>query len=183
MNRGADGRSQAARPSPPRSRRGAHVLSTVLFLAAIGFAVAAVFLYLQDRDKTDERIPPTALPGQNQLATVLQAFKDAGLKADYGRTTGKSDQLNQPGQLLTVEGQNVYVYIYNDGDKDASVAERERQAANIDPESMKLTTPSGKDLRNGEPLHIAQGSNVITVLVGGDEQLASQIQQVVEALP
>lgn len=174
----------STRSTRPPKRRGAHILSTLLFLAAIGFAIAAVFLYIQDRDKPDVRIPPTALPGQNNLSTVLTAFQDAGLKSDYGRTpTGKSSQLGQPGQVLTVEGQTVYVYIYNDGEKSASVRDREAEAKGIDAGTMTITTPSGKDLRNGEPLHVAQGSNVITLVVGGDEEIAAKIQKVIEGLP
>lgn len=184
MSRGSNVRPQPLPPTAkPRKRNGAHILSTLLFLAAIGFAIAAVYLYMQDRDKPDVRVPPTAQPGQNQLATVLTSFKDGGLKADYGRTTGRSSQLTPPGQLLTVEGQSVYVYIYNEGDKAASVRDREAEAATIDLETMTIKTPSGKDLRNGEALHVAQGSNVVTVLVGGDDALAARIQKVVEALP
>ena len=184
MSRGSNVRPQPRPPAlKPRKRRGAHILSMLLFLAAIGFAIAAVFLYIQDRDKPEERVPPTAQPGQNQLATVLEAFKEGGLKADYGRTTGRSSQLNPPGQLLTVEGQSVYVYIYNEGDKAASVRDREAESATIDLNSMTIKTPSGKDLRSGEGLHVAQGSNVITVLVGGDDALAARIQKAVEALP
>ncbi len=174
--------TRSSKPKPS-SRRGAHILSTLLFLAAIAFAIAAVYLYIQDRDKPDVRVPPTAQPGQNSLVTVLTAFNDAGLKADYGRTTGKSSQLSQPGQLLTVEGHNVYVYIYNEGDKDASVRDRKQEAAQIAPDTMTLTTPSGKDLRDGAPLHVAQGSNVITVLVGSDDAFAARVQKVIEALP
>jgi len=182
--RSQSGPHQSTRSTKPPKRHGAHILSTLLFLAAIGFAIAAVFLYVQDRDKPDVRIPPTALPGQNNLSTVLTAFKDSGLKSEYGRTpTGKSSQLGQPGQVLTVEGQTVYVYIYNDGDKSASVRDRETEAKAIDADTMTITTPSGKDLRNGEPLHIAQGSNVITVVVGGDADVAAKIQKAIEALP
>lgn len=184
MSRESNARPQPRLPAPkPRKRRGAHILSMLLFLAAIGFAIAAVFLYMQDRNKPDDRVPPTAQPGQNQLATVLTSFKDGGLKADYGRTTGRSSQLSPPGQLLTVEGQNVYVYIYNEGDKAASVRDREAESSTIDLNTMTIKTPSGKDLRSDDALHVAQGSNVITVLVGGDDALAARIQKVVEALP
>ncbi|HEU0164056.1 MAG TPA: hypothetical protein VFQ54_03370 [Thermomicrobiales bacterium] len=186
MNRRASAVAQrTAAPSQRRKQRGPHILSTLLFIAAIGFAVAAGYLYLQDRDHTENRVPPTALPGRNDLGAVLQQFKDAGLSAGYGRITGHAEGIDEPGQSLTVDGQTVLVFIYNDADKASSVKDRKAAAATLpdDLDGVAITSPSGTDLRKGQPIYMAQGSNIITIMIGGDADLASKVQTVVEALP
>jgi hypothetical protein len=49
---------------------------------------------------------------------------------------------------------------------------------------MTLTTTSGKQLNpEGQPLYMAQHSNVIAILIGGDEALADEVQQALDDLP
>jgi len=169
--------------SSSRSKRGSHILSTVLFIAAIGFAVAAGYLYLQDRNAPTPRVQPTAQPGHNDLGSIVQSLKKGGIDADYGRGTGKSDQLSQPGQMITIGDDTLLVFIYNAGDQTSAAKEREADAAKIDTTTMKLTTPSGRDLRGNKAVHISQGSNVIAVLISDDDTLATKVQTVIEALP
>jgi len=170
-------------PTRRRRKRGAHILSTLLFLAAIAFAVAAGYLYLEERDNDDIRVP-TAEPGRNDLGAVMQAIKDGGLDASLGRGTARSDQLpGDVGQLLTVDGETVLVFIYNDSDRTSAEADREAAVADIDLDTMKITTPSNTDLRKGESLHMAQGSNVVTILISDDDELASELETIIEALP
>ncbi|MGN6032359.1 MAG: hypothetical protein ACTHQE_11920 [Thermomicrobiales bacterium] len=180
--------TQTSPSTPPqasssRSKRGSHILSTVLFIAAIGFAAAAGYLYLQDRTTEEPRVQPTAEPGRNSLGSIVESLKKGGIDADYGRGTGKSDQLSQPGQMITIGDDTLLVFIYLDGDHDAAMKAREADAAKIDTDTMTLTTPSGRDLRGNKAVHISQGSNVIAVLISDDDALATKVQTVIEALP
>jgi len=169
-----------------RRRRGAQILSTLLFLAALAFAGAAAYIWYVDDDPADNLPPvPTATPGLNTLADVLNAFKQAGLDGDYGRSpaTVKSNQMDPPGQHLIIEDQSVYVFIFPSGDAESAAAAREAAAQDLDPATMTLTTPSGQSFSDGETLSVAGGSNVIAVLVGGDAELQAQVQDVIERLP
>jgi hypothetical protein len=167
---------------PRRSgrRRGAQILSTILFLAAIGFAAAAVYLWYTNEEAPDVSRPtPTVTPGFYTLSGVLDAFTSAGLDGDYGRSpaTVKSNQMDPPGQHLVIEDRSVYIFIFSGG-----AGERAEAAQDLDPATMTLTTPSGRSFSEGETLTIAQGSNVIAVLVGGDEELQAEVQRVIEGL-
>ena len=48
---------------------------------------------------------------------------------------------------------------------------------------MTLATRGGQLIGEGETLRVFQGSNVIAVLVGGDDALAAKVQAVIESLP
>lgn len=176
------------RQPPPRSRRrrGAQILSTLLFLVALVFAGAAIYIWYIDEEPTEDVPPvPTATPGLNTLADVLGSLEEAGLDGDYGRSpaTVKSNQMSPPGQHLIVEDQSVYVFIFPSGDAQSAAAAREEAAQDLDPATMTLTTPSGQSFGEGETLTVSDGSNVIAVLVGGDEELQTQVRDVIEGLP
>ena len=171
--------------SPASRRNGPQILSTVLFIAAIGFAAAAVYIwYIDDSQSNDEPPVPTVEDGMYGLVNVLAALKDAGLDADYGRSpaTAKSNQMEQPGQNLKVGDANVFIFIFPGGDPAAATAAREAAFASLDPATMTLTTPSGNDVSNGETLSVYQGGNIIAVLVGGDAELQAEVQEVIEGL-
>ncbi len=150
------------------------------------FAAAAVYIWYNE-EESPENVPtaPTATPGLNTLADVLEAFRSAGLKGDYGRSpaTVKSNQMSPHGQHLIIEEESVYIFIFPSGDAQSAAAAREEAAQQLDPETMTLKTPSGQSFGEGEALTVAQGSNVIAVLVGGDEELQTQVQDVIEGLP
>jgi hypothetical protein len=178
--------TQLRQPSQPRRRRGAQILSTLLFIAAMVFAGAALYIWYIDEESPDSApAAPTATPGLNTLADVLAAFKDAGLDGDYGRSpaTVKSNQMSPPGQHLIIEDQSVYVFIFPSGDAQSAAAAREEAARSLDPATMTLTTPSGQSFGEGETLTVSEGSNVIAVLVGGDEELQARVRDVIEGLP
>lgn len=185
MNPGTQPRPQP-RPPASRRRRGAQILSTLLFLVALGFAAAAIYIWYIDEEPSDT-LPPasTATPGLYTLADVLNAFKGAGLEGDYGRSpaTVKSNQMNPPGQHLVVNDQSVYIFIFPSGDAESAAAAREEAAQDLDPATMTLTTPSGQSFSEGETLTVSGGSNVIAVLVGGDDELQTQVRDVIERLP
>lgn len=173
-------------PPASRRRRGAQVLSTLLFLAALAFAAAAIYIWYIDEEPASNLPPvPTATPGLYTLVDVLNAFKNAGLEGDIGRSpaTVKSNQMDPPGQLLIIEDQSVYVFIFPSGDAQSAAAAREAAAQDLDPATMTLTTPSGKSFSDGETLSVSDGSNVVAVLVGGDEGLQAQVRDVIEGLP
>lgn len=165
-----------------RRRRGTHILSTLLFLTAIAFAAVAIWLYVDEqRDQPRERVPPTAAAGQNDLVSVLTALENAGLEASIGRgTTAATDQLQPPGQLIEVEDQELYVFIYTD--PATGVEDRQTDSEALDADALTLTTPSGQPLTEDQPLRVSAGSNIIAVLVGGDEELAAQVRQAIEGL-
>ncbi len=187
MNPATQSRRQPPdQPPKSRRRRGAQILSTLLFLVALLFAGAAIYIWYIDEETSDNVPPgPTATPGLYTLADILNAFKAAGLEGDYGRSpaTVKSNQMNPPGQHLIIDDQSVYVFIFPSGDAQSAAAAREEAAQDLDPATMTLNTPSGQSFGEGETLTVSEGSNVIAVLVGGDDELQTQVRDVIEGLP
>lgn len=174
---------ELAKSSPARSR--SQILSTILFVAALAFAAAAVYIwYIDDRDTSNEAPVPTVANGVYALVNVLEALKAAGISADYGRSPAAVDanQIDQPGQNLRVGDTNVYIFFYPGTDAEAAAAAREQAFAAIDPATLELSTTSGDDPADGQPLSVYQGANVIAVLVGGDAELQAQVQDVIEGL-
>ncbi len=173
-------------PEPRRpSRTWASRLSTILFIAAILFAAAAVYLFVTEDNSPDGPIPPTAAAGRNEFATVINALKDAGLEnVDPGRYTATADQLEQPGQVIEIGDVNAFVFIYPDADPQAAVAAREADASDLDPATVKLSSRTAeRPLNDGLETHVFQASNVIVVLAGGDDALVSTVQNAIESLP
>lgn len=172
--------SDASRPD----RRWANRLSTILFIAAILFAGAAVYLYFMEEGTPDGPVAPTAEAGRNEYATVMNALTDAGLDADDGRYAATANQLEARGQVIEVGENNLFVFIYPDTDPAAAVAAREADAADLDPETLKLEARQAeRPLNEGEETHVFQASNVIVILVGGDDELVSTVQDAIESLP
>lgn len=171
--------------APRPRRRGAHLLSTLLFIAALAFAGAAVYLYINDDGGTDgPPPPPSAQPGRNEAANVMTALRGAGLKPEYGRYNAEANQLTQPGQAMVVDGQDLFIFIYPDADGQAAIAAREADAADLDPATLSLQSRSAKrPLGEGAELHVYQKSNIIAVLVGGDAALQQKVQSAIESLP
>lgn len=173
--------SSSASPPPAttRSRRGTHILSTVLFLAAIVLAALAIWMYIEQRDtKQHEPPPPTAQAGANNLANVVGALDKQGLKPNYGRNTANTAQLTQPGQSVTLDGKLVlYIFAY------PSPAAREQDARHLDPATLTLTRLSGTAIPIAGQAMVSQGSNVIAVYTGGDAATAAKVQQAIEGLP
>lgn len=168
------------------ARRGAQILSTFLFVAAIAFAGAALYIWQTEDDDPDQTPPiPTSTPGRNGLADVLGALEGAGLEGDFGRSpaTVKSNQMDPPGQNLRVEDQTVFIFIFTEGQDLSAVDAREAAMADLDAATMQLTTPSGRVVSEGETLSISSGSNVIAVLVGGDPDLVATVESTIENLP
>lgn len=165
-------------------RRWANRLSTILFIAAILFAGAAVYLYFMEEETPGGPSVPTAEAGRNELAQVLAAVQDAGLDADYGRYSAEANQLEQPGQTIEIGDTNLFAFIYPNDDREAAIEAREADAADLDPETLELRSRQAeRPLNEGQETHIFQTSNVIVVLVGGDEELVAKVQDAIESLP
>lgn len=172
-------------PKSATRRSVPHILSILLFTAAIGFAVAAVYLWYMDAAEPDDERPiPTVTAGMYGLVNVLAAFEDAGLEVDYGRSpaTANSNQIDPPGQNLRVEDTSVFIFVFTGADASIAGGAREQAFGGVDPATMTLQTPSGADVSNGEPLTAFEGANVIAVLIGGDEELQGEVRDVVEGL-
>jgi hypothetical protein len=176
-------------PSTPDAvrpdRRWANRLSTILFIAAILFAAAAVYLYVMEDDTPSGPVAPTAEAGRNEFATVITSLKDAGLNdVDPGRYSAEANQLEQPGQTIEIGDDNLFVFIYPDADPEAAIAAREADAADLDPDTLELRSRQAeRPLNEGEETHIFQTSNVIVILVGGDDELVTTVQDAIESLP
>lgn len=170
----------------PQPRRASHILSMVLFVAAIGFAAAAVIVWYRDQSSsTDNPPPPTAEAGVYGLINVLTALQDAKINADYGRSpaTATSNQLDQPGQNLRVGDANLFIFIFPGADGASAASAREGAAADLDAATMTLQTTSGQDVIDGKPVNIYQGANIVAVMVGGDADLQAEVQAIIEGLP
>lgn len=174
----------SATPSRP-NRSWAQRLSTILFIAAILFAAAAVYLYVTEDSTPDGPVVPTAEAGRNEFATVIKALEDAGLEdVQPGRYTATASQLEQPGQVIEIGETNAFVFIYPDADPDAAVAAREADAADLDPETLELTARTAeRPLNEDMETHVFESSNVIVVVAGGEEDLVSTVQDAIESLP
>jgi hypothetical protein len=163
------------------------VLSTVLFIVAIGFAAAAAWIWYTDDASPGPGTPPPAQNAEEiDLAQVLGVLKESDDGWDYGRSpaTARSDQLPMPGQLLKLDDQLLFVFIFTGSSSEDRVAAREGAGDAVDLETMQLTTPSGKVLNDdGQPLYMGQHSNVITILLDGDEALAGEVQDALDRLP
>jgi hypothetical protein len=159
-----------------------------LFIVAIGFAVAALWLMLTDDSKTGpDRPEPAQSVEQIDLAQVLGVLQSSDADWDYSRSPSgaRSNQIDMPGQALKLDDDRLlFVFIFTGASGEERVAAREQAAAGVDLETMTLTTTSGKVLNaDGQPLHMAQHSNVIAILLGGDETLAGEVQQALDQLP
>jgi hypothetical protein len=171
----------------PARRRGPHILSTILFLVAVGFAIGAVYLYWQEQqDDSNTPTPPPAASGQYTLVQVKSALDGAGMTTDFGRNTGHADQIGSsiPGQTLTANGNDVVVFIFSgtDGVPDSSVEMAEQAFAGMDASTIEVTRPSGEQIGGGEEAHIVQSSNVIAVMFGGSEEDVEQFESGIASL-
>jgi hypothetical protein len=168
-----------------RQRRGPHILSTLLFLTAIGFAAFASYLYWDEQQKDkNEPTPPPAASGEYTLAQVKSALDEAGLSTDFGRTTGDADQIpGVPGQPIMANGNEVYIYIFSASDGPGAIALAEETFAKIDPEMITLTRKSsGDEIDPDKEKNVFQGSNIIAVMVGGEPEDVEKVQAAIEGL-
>lgn len=171
----------------PRRSRSAQLLSTLLFIAAIGFAAAALWVWYTDDSESGPGAPPPAESADDiELATVLNVLeaRNDGWEISRNPATGRTDQFDAPGQALKLGDTLLFVFIFSGADADQKIANRETASAEVDLDAMTLTTPSGQVINDGgEPLWKAEHSNVMTILVGGDQALADEVAAALADLP
>src|SRR5262245_38567273 len=149
------------------------------------FAVAAVAVLAygvyQSHENTSEptSVPPTSSAGGNSLINIIQALQAQGLKTDIIKSSFRSPQLTVPGQGVSVDGDKLYIFIYNGAD---SVALREADSKNLDPASLTVVTVSGTPVAGTSP-HVVSNSNVIAVLSSSDEDVTSKVDAAIQGLP
>lgn len=176
-----------SQPQRKRRSRAAQILSTTLFVAALGFAAAAAWIWYTDESDNGPGTPPPAQSAEMiDLAQVLMVLDQSDDGWDYGRSpaTVHSDQLDVPGQHLKLDDTSLFVFIFTGANADARVAAREAAGDDVDLETITLSTGSGK-VMNGDdqPIYMLEHSSVLTIMVGGDDKLAEQVAVALGRLP
>jgi hypothetical protein len=158
-------------------RRTQSIISSLLMITSIVLLVAVGFLYLRNRDDTEEPTPPTPVPGHNQAINVLEAFRSENLDASFGEqgTDVRSAILERPGQKVELDSGAAYIFIYPD------VASQEQATLDVVPEDIDLTDISG-DPVDVDTIDLFTGSNVAVVLVDSDQETADRVQSAVAEL-
>ena len=145
----------------PEQRKPKNTLSNILAVVAVLLAILAVVLYL--RPGRGIAPIPTASPGENQLINVVRALEGQGLQVT--QTQGMfvpAGDAGVPGQGLAVDGNPAFVFLYPDQ------AQAQGTVLTLDPAAVIPDTLRGTPLPTGER-RMAQGSNVVLIMVGGDD--------------
>ncbi|HEU5430305.1 MAG TPA: hypothetical protein VFU81_01505 [Thermomicrobiales bacterium] len=167
-----------ARKTRPGRQRGSAWLPLFFAFLAVVLGVAAVVTAIQERQREAAHQPPPATPGDNQAIDVLQALQRQGIAVDFGRRGVPLGEFTVPGQELLAGPTPLYVYIFPDP------AQAKQEAATADP-SKALPRPIGSatPAASAAPPFMAQGSNVIVIVDGGDDALHQKVKTAVEGLP
>lgn len=158
----------------PSGKPRRNTLSNIFALAAVVFAILAVVLYL--RPGGGVAPVPVAGPGGNQIVNVTNALKAQGL--DVEQPPGRFipvGALSVPGQGIEINGVPAYVFLFPDADTARGEVDGV-SAASLVPETLR-GTPMPEGAR-----HAVQGSNVVVVLVGGDDETWNKVQAAVATL-
>lgn len=157
-----------------KQKRRGNTLSNIFALVAVVFAILAVFLYL--RPGRGVAPVPVAGPGGNQIVNVTNALKAQGL--DVEQPPGHfipAGEVSVPGQGVEINGAPGYIFLF----PDAKTAQDEVDGMN--PSSLAPTDLRGTPLPEGERRAVL-GSNVVVVLVGGDDETWNKVQAAVATL-
>jgi len=155
-----------------------NLLSLLLFGLAIALLAYAGVTYIRSRQDQTGQAPPPHVAGKAELKNVYDALVGAGLDVQYGKDAAPAGIFSEPGQQLLVEGVPLYVFIFDS--PEARAAETE----NIVPDQLTLADQLGTPVVGSEtPIAMAEGSNVATLLVGGDADLAASVQVAIEGIP
>ena len=103
-----------------RPRRGSNWPSLVFGVLAVVLAVAAVVYARRENGAEQVPTPPPAPPGHNEMIHVFHALSQQGLDVEFARRGVPPGDLSVAGQALSVDGAQLYVFIY----PDAGLAER-----------------------------------------------------------
>lgn len=170
----------------PPNRKRALMLSNVLFALMIVAAAVVVYLYFFDNTFFKEGPDaPACDTSSSELACVVAALKTQDFEnVDYGRYTATADQLSQPGQVVEIDDMIGFVFVYPAGTAEEGVAAREAEGAEINPETIQITSRTADNpLNEGKDVYVVQHSNIIFILVGGTDEDNAMVQDAIESLP
>ncbi len=161
--------AQAQAQKPRRN-----TLSNVFALVAVVFAILAVVLYL--RPGRGVAPMPVAGPGGNQIVNVTNALKAQGLEVE--QPPGHfipAGEVSVPGQGVEINGAAGYIFLF----PNAETAKKEVDG--VSPSRLVPTELRGTPQPEGERRAVL-GSNVVVVLVGGDDETWNKVQAAVATL-
>ena len=159
--------------NPPKPKGGRPWLAYLLFLVAIGFFVAAGWMYL--REDENQIVVPTAEAGHNEMKDVMLAVEAAGMTAEYGRSADRAVGLTEVAQPIVVDGNTVYVFIYPDVDQ------RQRDQDRLDPATLQIVNTRGTPTAEGTP-HVTGSSNVLVVTYVTDADFTTKLDEAIALL-
>jgi hypothetical protein len=158
----------------PARGRSRNTLSNILAVVAVLFAILAVVLFL--RGGRGVAPVPTAVPGGNQLINVVRALEAQGLEVSQPQgmfvPAGES---GVPGQGLEIAGNPAFVFLFPDQDQ-AQGAVLTLDPAGVVPDSLR-----GTPMPQGER-RITQGSNVVLIMVGGNDATWQKVETAIAGL-
>lgn len=165
-----DGEQPAA-----RSRR--NLVSNLLAVAAVIFAIIAIVLYAQGTRTGGIAPIPTPAAGSLQIVNVTEALKAQGLtvKQPPGLFISAA-KLGTPGQGLEIDGVPAFVFLFK------SEVDAREALDGIDPDSLVPERLAGTRVPPGQR-HLVQGRDVAILVVGGDETLWQKVDDAVAGLP
>jgi hypothetical protein len=158
-----------------------NLLSLALFgVAAVLFIIVGVMYFRDEKNGNQPAPTPASVPGEAQLKNVFDALAAQDLDVDYIRAAGpRFPAFSRPAQGLTVDGQPLYVFIYEDP------ALREEETANLTPEDLVPTSIGGGNSTpeaSGTP-HGVGASNVYAIMLGGDEDVIAKVDRAIQGIP
>lgn len=163
-------------PEKHVAKRKSTLLSNLLAVAAVVFAIIALFLYLRPGG-SGIAPAPTAAAGSNQIVNVTQALTTQGL--DVKQPPGSFipvGALDAPGQGVTVNGVPGFIFLFSDAQSAQSDFD------GLDANAVVLDQIRGTPTPTGERRAV-QGSNVVLLLIGGDDETWQKVEAAVASLP
>ena len=168
-------------------RNTAALLSNALFALVLVVAAIVAYLYFfDDRFFNEGPSSPACEGGQNELICVLDALKEQDFdRVEPGRYTASANQLTQPGQVIEINDQNAFLFVYPTSSETDGVAAREQDAADLDTSTLEITSRSADRplVEEGDEIHVFQQSNVILVLIGGTDEEIRMVEAAMATLP
>jgi hypothetical protein len=158
----------------PRSWR--IYLSWALFALSAALFVAVALTWYRDRDDGPQTAPIPVTPGHNEAINVKRALEDEDLTVEFGRGGGRAEELTPVGQLFTVDGAELYVFLY------PGVSEREEETSGLALDALEVLNTRGTPTAGGPP-RVYVASNVVALLYGASDEVAGKVQSAIEGLP
>jgi hypothetical protein len=169
-----DDAATAFDPQPQSEKRRGNTISNIFALVAVVFAILAVVLYL--RPGGGVAPVPVAAPGGNQIINVTNALKAQGLEIE--QPPGHfipAGEVSVPGQGVEINGAPGYVFLFKDADTAKQEVDGVSASSLVPPDIRGTPTPEGER-------RAVLGSNVLVVLVGGDDETWNKVQAAVATL-